>query len=78
MSQIIRAHPDDPSCNCDGCAVGYKINRQREHVHTCLNCNNVVGIGGADCESNRDHDFALCYDCSNQTMEDASPSEKLS
>jgi hypothetical protein len=61
-TETIRAH-SDPNCGCDGCRIGYKIDRTREHVHTCLNCENVVGVGGSDCESNSDHDFALCDEC---------------
>ncbi len=65
-AEIVHAHPDNADCGCDGCRIGYRIDRSREHIHTCLNCDNVVGIGSVGCEINEDHDYTLCDDCTNK------------
>jgi hypothetical protein len=33
------------------------------HVHRCLNCDSMIAAGEFDCESNNDHDYALCPAC---------------
>ena len=36
------------------------------HRHTCIDCGTVLEVGDFDCESDTDHDFALCEGCASQ------------
>ena len=33
------------------------------HKHLCLDCDAIIDEGDFDCESDADHDFALCSAC---------------
>lgn len=43
------------------------------HLHTCLNCDNIIGEGG-DCEFDEDHPYQLCNDCRDVNLNDSEPS----